>query len=622
MSQWRVYALAILSLSAPIISQASGPTLTYEHSFGKRVSKAAGKTNYPSGIAVDSNTGHVYVMDLLFNRVQKFDSEGTFLTQWDCRQGLGLTVDPTSGDVWVAMWTQHKVNKYSPTGELLLSLGGKKGDGEGEFFRPHDVTVDPRNGDLYVLDTYNERVQVFTSEGTFLRAFGGPFGQPFGISIHPNGDFLAVANTQSREVLKFSLEGELLERRKRAGQGPGEFRWPRGMDVGPDGHLYIADTDNERLQKLDANIDFVQIIKGPDNRSKGTFHPRAVAVNHTSGRIYAPAAYAQRIDYFEADGTYIGSFGQGDRTGPVFNTARNVAVDPDSGEVFVSDWMGHAIRRFDENGKYLGVIDGWIEDQTLKDGTPVSEDFHTTVQTGMWPSKEHQSFPGPLDLDADGNIWMLRGSMFAPEDPRAQAPMLVRCFDKEGNFVRGFGHESFPTSARMRGLAVDPDQQHVYVSNTAANMVMKFTWSGELVWQVGSEGTEHGQFRSPAGLQVDPENNRLYVVDIDNSRVQVLDLDGNFIKTFGSEGTEPGQFKFADFSSVAISEDLIAIADTGNHRVQFFDHDHNPVGTYGQKGFGKYGRYTGLSGVDFHDGKVFLVDTAGGQVEVFKLDHE
>ena len=622
MSVWRVAALALLPLLSPVFAtpaQAAGPTLEHQQSFGRRIARAPGKTNYPSGIAVDPKSGNVYVMDLLFNRVQKFTADGKFLLEWNCRQGLGLTVDPETGDVWVAMWTKHQVHKYSPEGKLLLKLGDKKGSGPGEFFRPHDVSVDPRNGDVYVLDTYNERVQIFGRDGTYKREFGGPFIQPFGIGVHPKGEFLAVANTKNREVLKFTLEGELIERYKRPGHGPGEFRWPRGMDVGPRGNIFVADTDNERLQKLDANAEFMQIIKGPDNREQGTFHPRAVAVNHSNGRIYAPASYSLRIDYFEKDGTYIGSFAQGDRDGPVFNTAKSVVVDPKTGDSYISDWMGHAIRRFDKNGKYLGVIDGWIEDQTLMDGSPLPPDFHTTPHTGMWPSKEYQSFPGPIDLDAEGNLWMLRGSMFAPQDPRAQAPMLVRCFDKDGNFIRGFSHESFPVSARMRGLVVDPDQKHVYVANTAKNTVMKFKWSGELVWQIGGKGTGPGQFSSPSGLQVDPEKGQLYVVDVDNHRVQIFDLDGQFVKEFGQKGSAPGEFKFGEFSSIAIQGNLIAIGDTMNHRVQFFDRSHAYVGTFGEKGFGKFGRYNGLSGVDFYEDRIYLVDTAGGQVEVFKL---
>ena len=84
--------------ATPSLADAAAPTLEFDSSFGRRISRAEGMTNYPSGIAVDSNSGAVYVMDLLFNRVQKFDADGNFLLQWNCKQGLGLTVDPVKID--------------------------------------------------------------------------------------------------------------------------------------------------------------------------------------------------------------------------------------------------------------------------------------------------------------------------------------------------------------------------------------------------------------------------------------------------------------------------------------------------------------------------------------------
>ncbi len=616
-------ALALLLCAWPVSSapaNAAPPTLEHEQSFGRRISKAPGKTNYPSGIAVDSNSGAVYVMDLLFNRIQKFSADGEFLVQWNCKQGLGLTVDPETGDVWVAMWLNHKVHKYSPEGELLMELGsGKPSKDPGNFNGPHDVTVDPRNGDLYVMDTYNERVQVFGRDGTFKSEWGGPFIQPFGISIHPKGEFIAVTNTKNREVIKFTTEGEIIERYARAGHEPGEFRWPRGMEVGPKGNLFIADTDNERVQKLDSNANPMQIIKGPDDREKGTFHPRAVAVNHTTGEIYAAAAYSLRIDRFKADGTFIQSFAQGERDGPVFNSAKNIVIDPKTGVAYVSDWMGHRIRKFDKDGKYIGMIDGWIEPQTV-DGVQIAPDFYTTPNTGMWPSKEYQSFPGPIDLDADGNLWMLRGSMFAPQDPRDQAKMLVRCFKPDGTFVRGIEREDFPKNARMRGLVVDDANQHVYVANTDDNKVMKFGFDGELLWEVGTKGTGNLEFNSPSGLQYDPAKGWLYVVDVRNNRVQILDANGGFVKSFGEKGKGPGQFSFGEFSSIFIHESgMVIVADTMNHRVQFLDAEHNYISHHGEQGFGKHSRYNGVSGVAVHNDRLYVVDTAGGQVEVFKF---
>jgi DNA-binding beta-propeller fold protein YncE len=66
--------------------------------------------------------GGVYVVDTHNHRIQKFSSEGVFVTKW-----------------------------------------GTKGSGDGQFINPYDVAVGP-NGDIYVADPENNRIQKFLAE--------------------------------------------------------------------------------------------------------------------------------------------------------------------------------------------------------------------------------------------------------------------------------------------------------------------------------------------------------------------------------------------------------------------------------------------------------------------------
>ena len=77
------------------------------------------------GVAVDAS-GNVYVADTDNNRVQKFDSSGTFITKW-----------------------------------------GSSGEGDSQFYYPNGVAVDA-TGNVYVADTDNNRIQKFTSDGAFI----------------------------------------------------------------------------------------------------------------------------------------------------------------------------------------------------------------------------------------------------------------------------------------------------------------------------------------------------------------------------------------------------------------------------------------------------------------------
>ena len=612
-----------LALAAAVALPSAAHALSLEQGFrsGKRIAHGDGATNYPSGVAVDPGNGDVFVMDLLHNKVQRFDAKGIFKNEWVSRQGLGLTVDPGTHNVWVAMWTKHEVRQYSPAGTLLLTLGtGKKGKGQAEFDRPHDVSVDPTTGDLYVLDTFNERVQVFGRDGSFKREFPGPFVQPFGIAVHPKGEWLVIANTANRELIKMSLQGEILERWKRLGSRPGEFRWPRNVAVDAEGFIYVADTDNERAQKLNSDGEFVQFIQGPNDREHGSFHPRAIDVNSANGMVYACASYASRIDRFEASGEFAQSFGHHEKDGPFFNVAKDVAVSPISGDIFVSDWMDHRIKVFSDSGEYKYDLDGWVEPQTDQEGNALSAEWRADPVNGMWASKEHQAFPGAMEFDADGLMWWNRGSMHYDDDPRPQADWVVRRMTAKGTLKKGFGHEDFPRNARMRGLAIDKSTEHVYIANTFMNTVMKFTFEGELVWQIGAKGKGEGQFNFPVGISVDPRNHDLLVVDARNHRVVRLGSDGTWKAAFGEKGSAPGQFKFSDFSQVSVDAvGTIWLADSMNNRVQAVGPAGKPILQHGEKGFGGWGKYSGLSGLHVEGDKLLIADNAGHELEVWTI---
>ena len=330
---------------------------------------------------MDQDTGDVYVMDLYFNRIHRFDKDGNFISMFTSNRSLGLAYSTFDDSLWVAAWKADEIRKFDQDGNLLLTLGGTAGTGPGEFDFPHDVAVHPTTGEIYVLDTDNARVQILDQDGNYLREWplGGNPQQPFGIEIVPQ-ELVRDLHSGNREVLKYTVDGTLLASLA-SRQRTGEFRWPH------DRHrrrrrLLVADTDNERAQRLDSDGNFLAWVLGPNDRENGEFHPRAIEVHRPSGIVYAAAAYAHRVDRIDADGNYIDSFGMRTRSGPVFNLIKGIAIAPGSGEVYVSDWLDHRIKRFDR-GRYLGQFDAWIE-QTYLDGTPIPESFPNDPTTRMW----------------------------------------------------------------------------------------------------------------------------------------------------------------------------------------------------------------------------------------------
>lgn len=107
------------------------------------------------------STGSVYVTDQVHSRVQKFTSDGAFVSKFSVGGNpLGVDVD-AAGNIFVTSSVDNQVTRYSQSGAVLEQWGSAGGD-PGEFKRPADVAVD---GDgVWVSDIDNHRVQLFLSD--------------------------------------------------------------------------------------------------------------------------------------------------------------------------------------------------------------------------------------------------------------------------------------------------------------------------------------------------------------------------------------------------------------------------------------------------------------------------
>lgn len=155
----------------------------------------------------------------------------------------GLHVD-REGNVWVTdaqgpdpdnpatNGKGHAVYKFSPSGELLLTLGtpGVEGDGTGALLsEPCDVVTDA-DGNIYVGD--------------------GHSGQS------PN----AAPDTVAR-IVKFDRNGNLIKAWGRLGSGPGELRTPHALDIDRFNRLVVGDRGNNRLQIFDLEGNYIGEFK-------------------------------------------------------------------------------------------------------------------------------------------------------------------------------------------------------------------------------------------------------------------------------------------------------------------------------------------------------------------------
>lgn len=143
----------------------------------------------------------------------------------------------------------HQVHKFSPDGELLLSLGtaGVPGESETAFSCPSDVAV-ARNGDIFVGDGHNHghggnnRIVRLRSDGKFIESWGsaGPEDGQFS-GIHAlavdSQDRLFVGDRANQRIQIFSTDGTHLATWT-------QFGSPSGIFIDADDTLYVADSDS------------------------------------------------------------------------------------------------------------------------------------------------------------------------------------------------------------------------------------------------------------------------------------------------------------------------------------------------------------------------------------------
>jgi DNA-binding beta-propeller fold protein YncE len=166
-------------------------------------------------------------------------------------QPTGIALDPETGQLYVVDTRAHQVKVFGSDG-TLRSTFGRRGTGDGEFNYPTLMGRD-RSGRLLVTDTLNFRVQIFDGSGKFLGKFGrhgtatGDFSRPKGVAADRFGH-VYVADSLFHAVQIFDLSGNFLLHFGSQGRGPGEFWLPTGIFLGESETIYIADSHNRRVQ--------------------------------------------------------------------------------------------------------------------------------------------------------------------------------------------------------------------------------------------------------------------------------------------------------------------------------------------------------------------------------------
>ncbi len=582
------------------------------------------RLNTPRGVAVDG-AGNVYIADNLNSRIRRVDAHGNIATV------AGTGTRGFSGDGGPATAAQ--------------------------LFSPHGVAAD-RAGNLYIADRNNSRIRrvdahgnISTVAGTEKDGFSGDGGPataarlsfPLDVAVDGAGN-LYIADTGNDRIRRVDAHGNISTV---AGAGEGfsgdggpataaRLYLPYGVAVDGASNLYIADTGNQRIRRVDAHGNIATVAGtgtrgfsgdgGPATAAQ-LFFPHSVAVDG-AGNLYIADTDNHRIRRVDAHGniaTVAGAeaFGFGGDGGPATAAQlwqpESVAVDA-AGNLYIADTENHRIRRVDAHGN-ISTFAGTETHGFSGDGGPATA--------------ARLDFPYGVAVDGAHNLYI--ADTFNSRIRRVDAHGDIATVAGGGNPVDGVGDGGPATAARLRfprGVAAD-GAGNLYIADTDNHRIRRVDAHGNIATVAGTE--THGfsgdggpataaRLSAPWGVAVDGAGN-LYIADRDNRRIRRVAADGN-IATFAGGGNpadqvgDDGPATAAGLSPVGVAVDgagNVYIVDAGNDGIRRVGADGNiatvagggnPAGGIGDGGPATAARLSTPHGVAVDGaGNLYIADT-------------
>ena len=294
---------------------------------------------------------------------------------------------------------------------------------------PYGVAVDG-SGNVYIADRRNHRIRrvdrsgtITTVAGTGERGFGGDGGpavaarlnEPTRVALDTSGALYIAdrGNHRIRRVDGLGIVTTVAGNGEIGFSGDGgpaveaRLKLPQGMAVDGSGALYIADTWNRRIRRVDAS-GTITTVAGSGGRGYGGDGgpavrtslnvPAGVAVDGL-GNLYIAESEQNRVLRVDTSGIITTMAGNGEigfsgDGGPAveawLNTPLGVTVD-EAGNVYIADWGNHRIRRVDGSG-IITTIAGTGERGFSGDGGPA-------VEASLW-------HPEGVTVDGGGNLYI------------------------------------------------------------------------------------------------------------------------------------------------------------------------------------------------------------------------
>ena len=475
----------------------------------------------------------------------------------------------------------RRVIAYSPlTASYVISTfaGGGVGDGglaiEASLYTPQSVVVDAE-GNIYICDTGHHRIRRVDAKTGIITTVAGT-----GIAGN-TGDHGRAIRAQLSS--------------------------PHGMAFDLKGKLYIADTDNRRLRKLDKRGNLhpsigkksdAQEAAMPEDHDHSLMFmdsgggkdivlapPHHIAVD-SQGNVYITEMESNRIVKYDkatkeltviagvitAPG-YAGDGGPGAEASLLI--PHSVAVDL-SGNVYIADTLNHRIRKVDAKTGMITTIAG--------------SGLVGFVGDGGLATRARLAGPSGIAVSPDGTLYIV--------DTDNRRIRKLTPFGSEWRIttIAGTGHRGSSGDGGpalhadfVRPVAIALDTEgNLYIADTGGHKIRKIDTSGIITTVAGNghccftgDGQQamNAEFTPPYGISAGPSGH-VYIVDRDNHRIRRVDITnavittvaGNGSRGYRGDGGEASKASLSDPMSVAIGKDgSVFIADYGNHRIRKVD---------------------------------------------------
>jgi sugar lactone lactonase YvrE len=601
---------------------APGSTVGVTVAGGNGQGSAANQLWDPFRVFLDS-AGNIYIPDFGNNRVQKFPAGSTSATNGITIAGgndtgsaanqlngpVSVYVDAT-GNIYVADLNNNRIQKFpagstSATAGTTVAGGNGAGGGAAQFNSPFSVFLDSA-GYIYVVDDGLNRIQKFppgstsSTPGVTVAGGNGPgnaanqFNAPTDMYIDAFGD-LYVADLYNARVQKFprgstsATNGITVAGGHGTGSGFDQFSWPYGVFVDSSGYIYIADEQNNRIQRWSqpaiVGIDtFIYTSQAGNysaivtDSSGCASHSDTISVNHLNSYnlIYQNICHGSTYNLgghlLSATGTYTDTITSSSGCDSIVTLFLTVFPLSYSDSVFVcqGNTFTFGSRQLSTTGIYrdtslsvLGCDSAYTTlyltvgsvstniSQSICQGSTYIFGSHTLSTPGIY----HDTLTAPSGCDSIVTLTLTVGY---------NGPYTIIATD------------SFCANIILSVSGASGAQQIVWNLNGALYDQDSRGLTGSVTTVAGGnfQGPAANELHAPSGVYVDGSGN-IYVADAYNHRIQKFPAgstsatNGVTVAGGNGQGNAANQLSFPNSLYVDASGNIY-VTDRGNSRIQKF----------------------------------------------------